>query len=216
MGTEVRTMDSAERVMWRTVLLCLLAAAAGATALPRARAAEDGAAAGRIEQMQEGESFTLGDRKVVVGKLDIVPYVENDFTKRCVFDAATNPKLVKLRMEYKLDDVIAPGKDEFEKQLLLMDWCAQRFEFGDPKNQGGLRNALEILRLSKREAQFFCVQRAALLVSTSAAVGFVCRPMGHSTHSWTEMWSNQYRKWVMMDPTTNYWVEKDGVPLSAY
>lgn len=31
----------------------------------------------------------------------------------------------------------------------------------------------------------------------------------------TEMWSNQHRKWVMFDPTSNLFVEKDGLPLDA-
>jgi len=35
-------------------------------------------------------------------------------------------------------------------------------------------------------------------------------------HTSTEIWSNQYRKWIMLDPTANLYVEKDGVPLDAY
>ena len=34
-------------------------------------------------------------------------------------------------------------------------------------------------------------------------------------HSVTEIWSNQHRKWVMLDPTSNMYLEKDGVPLNA-
>jgi len=39
---------------------------------------------------------------------------------------------------------------------------------------------------------------------------------GSTEHSVTEMWSNQHRKWVMLDPTSNMYLEKDGVPLDAY
>ena len=39
---------------------------------------------------------------------------------------------------------------------------------------------------------------------------------GSTEHTSTEIWSNQYRKWVMFDPTFAMYIEKDGVPLSAY
>ncbi|MCC6231838.1 MAG: hypothetical protein IT580_04300 [Verrucomicrobiales bacterium] len=32
----------------------------------------------------------------------------------------------------------------------------------------------------------------------------------------TEIWSNQYRKWVMLDPTSNLYLERDGTPLNAF
>ena len=39
---------------------------------------------------------------------------------------------------------------------------------------------------------------------------------GATEHTSTEIWSNQYRKWVLFDPTFAMYVEKDGVPLGAY
>jgi hypothetical protein len=39
---------------------------------------------------------------------------------------------------------------------------------------------------------------------------------GSTEHSSTEIWSNQYRKWVMLDPTFAMYAEKDGIPLNAY
>ena len=57
-------------------------------------------------------------------------------------------------------------------------------------------------------------------------MGWVDRPLalrrpdqfghGSTEHTSTEIWSNQYRKWVMLDPTFAMYVEKDGVPLSAF
>lgn len=35
-----------------------------------------------------------------------------------------------------------------------------------------------------------------------------------SGHGMTEVWSNQYRKWITMDPDQNLHYEKDGVPLN--
>jgi hypothetical protein len=56
-------------------------------------------------------------------------------------------------------------------------------------------------------------------------MGWIDRPIalrradagrGYTEHSITEIWSNQFRKWVMLDPTYAAYVEKDGVPLNAY
>lgn len=74
---------------------------------------------------------------------------------------------------------------------------------------------------------FNCIQYAQLFVSAAASLGWVDRelalrrhkdsPQGGSTeHSTTEIWSNQYRKWVMLDPTAKMYIEKDGVPLNGY
>src|SRR5690606_27788151 len=44
--------------------------------------------------------------------------------------------------------------------------------------------------------------------------------MGHQArlvavhHGMTEVWSNQYRKWVLMDAELNHHFERDGVPLN--
>jgi hypothetical protein len=44
----------------------------------------------------------------------------------------------------------------------------------------------------------------------------VAKVGGSTEHSVTEIWSNQHRKWVMLDPTSNMFVEKNGVPLNAF
>ena len=85
------------------------------------------------------------------------------------------------------------------------------------------------LDISKAEQghTFFCAQYGETLVSAAASLGWVDRALalrrhrdypgaGSPEHTSTEIWSNQYRKWIMVDPTANMYVEKDGVPLNAY
>jgi hypothetical protein len=171
--------------------------------------------------------FDLAGRKAAFAKLDTLPFVESDYTKRFKFDSFDNPKLKQLREHYKLDEVIAPGRDEFEKQVRLMDWAHSRFKkFGRPATNA--RGALEILRDIDDGQPFFCTQYAQLLVSAAASLGWVDRPLalrrhqgvaahgGSTEHTTTEIWSNQHRKWVMLDPTSNMYLEKGGVPLNAY
>lgn len=176
--------------------------------------------------LQEGAVFDLGEQKAVLKRLDTLPYVESEYTRRFRFDSCDNPKLKELRQRYKLDEVIAPGRDEFDKQVHLMDWVHHRFKkFGRPSTD--VQGALDILRAIDQGHTFFCSQYAHLFVSSAASLGWVDRVLalrrhqgtakgGSTEHSTTEIWSNQYRKWVMLDPTSNLYLEKDGLPLNAY
>jgi transglutaminase-like putative cysteine protease len=174
-----------------------------------------------------GTSAQVGGKTATLTKLETLPFVESEYTQRFTFDASENPKLKELRERYRLEEVVAAGKDEFERQVLLNDWVHRQFKkFGQPstKTQG----ALDILRAIGEGNTFFCAQYADTLVSTAASLGWVDRPLalrrhqgankagGSTEHSVTEIWSNQYAKWVMLDPTSNMYLEKDGVPLNAY
>jgi len=178
------------------------------------------------ESLATGAVFNLGDRKATLKKLDTLPYIESEYTKRFKFDSFDNPKLKELRARYKLDEVIAPGKDEFDKQVILMDWTHRQFKkFGRPSATP--KGALEILRDIEQGHTFYCAHYAKLLISSAASLGWVDRELalrrhqgvakgGSSEHSTTEIWSNQYRKWVMLDPTSNMYLETNGVPLDGF
>src|SRR5688572_12703460 len=58
-----------------------------------------------------GTTIQLGTRTATVRRLDTLPYVESEYTRRFRFDSHENPKLAELRTRYKLEEVIAPGKD---------------------------------------------------------------------------------------------------------
>src|SRR4051812_37706598 len=92
-----------------------------------------------------GRSTQVAGKTATLTKLETLPFVESEYTQRFTFDTYENPKLKDLRERYRLDDVVAPGKDEFDRQVLLNDWVHRQFKkFGKPstKTQG----ALEILR----------------------------------------------------------------------
>jgi hypothetical protein len=173
-----------------------------------------------------GASIKMGPHQVALRKIVTLPYVESDYTKPFHFDAFDNPKLVELRQRYQLTNVIAPGQDEFDQQVRLMDWTHRQFKrFGAPSLQ--VRGALEILQGIEEGHSFFCSQYAQVLVSAAASLGWVDRELalrrhqgiaqgGSTEHTTTEIWSNQYRKWVMLDPTSNLYLEKEGVPLNAF
>lgn len=173
----------------------------------------------------QGDTVTLGERRLVVSRLDTLPFVESQYTGRFQFDRYDNPKLKTLRERYRIDEVVAGGRDEFDKQLLLLDWVNHRFrKFGRPTSEA--RGALAILEAIDSGNAFFCAHYVDVFVSAAASMGWVDRALalrrpdnvgsGSTEHSSTEIWSNQHRKWVMLDPTFAMYVEKDGVPLNAY
>jgi hypothetical protein len=172
-------------------------------------------------------NFNIAGKTVTVTRIDAPPYVQNDYSKRFKFDSAENSKLKELREAYRLNEVVAPGKDEFEKQVLLNDWVHRRFKkFGQPSAKA--RGALEVLKGIEEGQTFFCAQYAETLVSCAASMGWVDRVLalrrhqgvnargGSTEHSTTEIWSNQYGKWIMLDPTSNMYLEANGAPLNAW
>ena len=176
---------------------------------------------------QSGDVLDLGGgRTATVVKADALPFVDSEYSRRFRFDGHDNPKLKELRETQGLDEVVAPGRDEFERQVLLLDWTHRRFrKFGRPS--ANPRGALEILRDVDAGHTFYCAHYASVFCSAAASLGWVDRTLalrrhkdypgsGAPEHTSTEIWSNQHRKWVMMDPTANLVVEKDGVPLNAY
>jgi hypothetical protein len=177
------------------------------------------------QPLQQGATFPLPAGGATLTRLDSLPYVESDYTRRFKFDAFDNPKLKALRERYHFDDIVASGKTEFDRQLLLLDWANHQLKkFGKPTSPA--RGALEILAANDAGNTFFCAHYGDLFVSAAASMGWVDRAMalrrpdhigsGSTEHTSTEIWSNQYRKWIMLDPTFAMYVEKDGVPLSAY
>lgn len=186
-------MNIQYRTSHRTLTLFLAAVSFAATA----RAASG--------PLKSGDRVDLNGRQASVRRLETLPFVENEFTRRFKFDSFENPKLVELRVRHKLEALIKPGQDEFERQVLLMDWTHRQFKkFGRPSTN--CHGALDILGAIGEGHTFFCAQYAEVLVSTAASLGWVNRSLalrrhkgvnklgGSTEHTVTEMWSNQHRK----------------------
>ena len=89
--------------------------------------------------------FQINGRTATISKVDTLPFVDSEYSRLFKFDSADNPKLKELRDRYKLDEVITSTTNEFDQQVLLMDWVHNRFrKFGQPTKQ--TRGALDILQ----------------------------------------------------------------------
>jgi hypothetical protein len=126
------------------------------------------------------------------------------------FDEA---RLIELRKRYQLDEVVAGARSELEKILLLTNWISKSFIFNPPEKPYPAWDAVEIL---DRKIGF-CVQYAIVLMQCALSFGIQARfVFGHvprmrledgggcGGHEVTEFWSNEYGKWIEVDPRENH------------
>ncbi len=133
------------------------------------------------------------------------------------------PGLVDLREREGLEDIIAEGETEFEKMRLLNDWVNSQWERGSPVPYPPW-NANVILALVRSgKTGGFCAQYAVVMVQSCLSLGWQARYIdvapqsqkAYNTHFTVEVWSNQYNKWVLLDPFFGCHFERRGVPLSG-
>lgn len=133
-----------------------------------------------------------------------------------------HPKLKLLRERFELEKVVKKGKSEFEKQLLLKSWVKQKLPLGyNPKRE--YQGALEIL--TDKNGEFFCSHYALVFIQCAAALGWYSRKLGidydhlfgeeEKHHGVTDIWSNDFQKWYVVDAMHNLHFEKDGIPLNS-
>src|SRR5262245_48373493 len=179
--------------------------------------------AGPLEPSRVTAATTQAGFKVRDLKVDItvpvrprLPYGAPDYE---------NDALVDLRTRYPIEKLAAQGRDEWQSQLLLKEWVHKAIPGGSPKIS--YNNALEILAHAGRGETFWCTHYTITYAECAAALGWQARKigvdrkhgpegMGSSHHGVAEVWSNQFRKWVVIDAQSNLHFEKAGIPLSAW
>ena len=104
-----------------------------------------------------------------------------------------------------------------------MTWVKGRFRFDHPSIVSD--SALEIIPEGAKGGRFFCLQYADVMLACANSLGYTSRLMDirlrepGTEHTVTDVWSNQFRKWVIFDATVDaYYERKDdvGIPLSSY
>ena len=134
-----------------------------------------------------------------------------------------HPGLAELRLRERLDEVIAPGRDEFEKMVLLCDWVNSQWKNSNPIPYPPWDANLILSMIRSGQTGGFCAQYAVVLGQSLLSLGWQARyldiaPEGGkpgSGHFTVEAWSNQHNQWMVLDPFYDCWFEKDKKPLSA-
>ncbi len=134
-------------------------------------------------------------------------------------DGPGHPELAALRAGENLESVVSAGNSEFEKTLLLLAWTNRQWVHGmaRPYPPWNANVILEMIRTGKTGG--YCGQYAVVFAQACLALGWKARYLEivgpKSGHFMVEVWSNQYNRWVAMDPDCANYFESGGIPLSG-
>jgi len=137
----------------------------------------------------------------------------------------TNQKLLELKREYKIDDLISSANSDLQKSLVLLNWTNSRWDH-DGNNRPKNADAINILKEAEKGEKFRCVEYGIVLSASLNAIGIPTRTLGIKTkdvetteygagHIVTEAYIPELKKWVFMDGQINYIPFLDEVPLNA-
>jgi hypothetical protein len=137
-----------------------------------------------------------------------------------------SPRLELLRKRYKLDDVIAPGKTEMERLMLLRYWVRNQWHtaWGSHPQPWMPPWDAHIILESKDHADCLtmCTHYAAVFTQCCLALGWNARHCILDHHCVAEVFVNEKQRWVMMDAGNSaqradvgLHFEDKGVPMSA-
>jgi len=128
-------------------------------------------------------------------------------------------KVRKLYDRAGIAEMERKSRTELELLQSISDWANKQWGHIQPLPYATW-DALEILDKAERGDAFWCTYKAALFVQACNAAGITARMLGinpkdSAAHTVTEVYSNEFRKWIAWDPWMNCYFERDGVPLSA-
>jgi len=166
--------------------------------------------------------------------IDIAPYriLEFDNGKivksrfEFIYEDFKEPSLQILRKQENLDEVVKEGRTDVERMALLKSWVRAQWEHTIPDPNPPTSALLHLDWIRKGKTGGFCGNFTNVFLQCCLSLGMVARivelnykvekgrrwPGGHSV---TEVWSNDYRKWVIMDTDFDIYYMKAGVPLNA-
>ncbi len=172
----------------------------------------------------------------ITGEIKYLPPSENlkvvDFTEPHLIETSIpfvyqtpDHRTRVLRNMYMLDEVIKDAKTEFEKLVKLRNWARHTATKGWDLGTSMWCppwDALVILATNKQPlALCMCTHYSTIFVQSAIALGFTARHVILDHHCVAEVWSDQFKKWILMDtgnsqnPDMNCHLEHNGVPLNA-
>ena len=146
------------------------------------------------------------------------------------------PRIVEERFGFSFEDVNSPKvkwlqkftlpvidglENQWDKYIALRAWVREQIPYKDPVMTSEW-DAQKILQAVWNDPSvgFICDAFAATYVSSCVSVGLNARMihLGDDRdfgHYATEVWSDDYQKWVFMDPLFNWHFTLDRLPVSA-
>ncbi len=143
-------------------------------------------------------------------------FLLSDYAGKFQYENPENVKLVELRDNFKLKELVRHQKDGFGSIIKLAYWVKQEIKRGTPKDVDFNFNALDILRRAKNGEKFFCSEYATVFLQCALSLGYQARYVGLlKGHVVNEAWSDTHAKWFVVDVDNGIYYMKDGLPLDA-
>ncbi|MBS1633389.1 MAG: hypothetical protein JST10_12545, partial [Bacteroidetes bacterium] len=156
------------------------------------------------------------------------------------YENLNHPELKRFREQHKLDKIIAGATTEFEVFLKLLNWAyrapitnngyswnwndaiVEPTITGQKSNQGDVLPKLNGPFYDQRRRDGMCLFSTQGLIGALLSMGYQARHVNINSeavngHEITEVWSNDFNKWIYLDPTldTYYYDLTTGVPLNV-
>jgi hypothetical protein len=134
-----------------------------------------------------------------------------------------NSEVTRFCRDYKLQQITQSAETEFEKQMSIKTWCHNVLKNGTPSRDYSDLTSREILEDAQEGKEFWCTQYSLLFLQVGVALGFYTRRLGVDSqdkqkdmhHGVCDIWTDEFKKWYIVDAQNNIHYEKDGVPLNA-
>lgn len=164
----------------------------------------------------------MGDMRVVSSRVQQIVRSPIEFT----YERPDQADVAWMRRTFRLDEVIADKKTEFEKLCALMHWVATRHNVRpgpwEAANAPYPWNIRRIMTVENGGTIYsHCMSYCEAMVTAASALGWQARHwavMGirDTSHEVPEVWVDELRKWVFFDPSldTYYADPNTGVPLN--
>ncbi|WP_163194092.1 transglutaminase domain-containing protein [Clostridium thermarum] len=141
------------------------------------------------------------------------------------YEDFNNTNIQELNSSYKLNEKIGNSGDELERSLKIVEWMKSLMEY----NKGSIgtkEDALSILKEVETTKKASDREFSIVFSQASTAIGIYARRgefrlkeastiNGEDYYKVNEIWSDKFNKWIMIDPSTGVYIQKDNVPLSA-
>jgi hypothetical protein len=147
------------------------------------------------------------------------------------YENILHPELEKYRKNAQLDKIVEGASSEFEVMMRLLNWAYRipvtsdkySWNWNDvtllQKGEKGMPRMQMDYKARRRDAM--CLYSNQALIGALLAFGHQARHINinseaESGHEVTEVWSNEFNKWIYLDATRDYYYfdRKTGIPLN--
>lgn len=141
-------------------------------------------------------------------------YSDNRFIPNFSYQSLDNPNLIKIRHDFKLDSIAGTGS-ETSKILNLLHWVHNIIRHDGMSDNPTLKNAIDLIKICKKDNRGVnCRMMATILNECYLSMGIksryiICMPketVFDDCHVINMVYSNDFKKWIWIDPTFDAYV----------